>query len=131
MRGALRRVPREQVGRGMQQEPQQRPVGFSEIERALQGIPGGGRGAERVPGDRLQQERLSQPGRPEQWRGAIQDRRDRGERRVRVTLREPQRRQADAHCRTVAVLVGESGEVLLGGVGIAEPDPCSLTNPRG
>jgi hypothetical protein len=64
VRGALPGVPLEQVRRGVQQEPQQRPVGFGEIERALEGVSGGGPVAERVPGDRLQQESLGQPGSP-------------------------------------------------------------------
>jgi len=41
---------------------------------------------------------------------------------VRVVLGEPQRRQADAHLPAVAVLVAESGQGLLGALGLAEAD---------
>ena len=58
VRGALPGLALEQVRCRVQQEPQQRAVGLGQIQRALQGAPGGGRVAERVPGDRLQQERL-------------------------------------------------------------------------
>jgi hypothetical protein len=89
---------------------------------ALQSAPGGGRVAERVAGDRLQQERLSQPGGPGYRRGAVQNRRERSDRRARVVLRQPQRRQADAHLPEVAVLVAESGQGLLGALGLTEAD---------
>ena len=42
MRSALPGLALEQARRGVQQEPQQRAVGFGEIERALQGAPCGG-----------------------------------------------------------------------------------------
>jgi len=53
VRGALAGAALEQVRRGIQQEPQQRTIGFGQVERALDGAGGGGRVAERVPGDRL------------------------------------------------------------------------------
>jgi hypothetical protein len=74
----------------VQQEYQQRAIGLGEIERALQGEPGGGRVAERVPGDRLQQEGLLQTGPPTHSSGGSQDRRERSGRRVRVVLGEAQ-----------------------------------------
>ena len=70
--------------------------------------------AERVPGDRLQQESLVLQGPIGYRSGAVQDRRERGGRRVRVVLGEPQRRRGDADIPTVAVLVAEVGEDLLG-----------------
>jgi hypothetical protein len=54
MRGALPGVALEQARRGVQQERQEGTVRFGQIERALEGPPGGGRIAECVPGDRLQ-----------------------------------------------------------------------------
>ena len=62
MGGAVPGLALQQARYRVQQEPQQRTVGFGQVQRALQGPPGGARVAERVPGDRLQQERLSQPG---------------------------------------------------------------------
>ena len=112
----------QQARRRVQQEPKQCAVGFGQVERALQGAPGGGRVAERVAGDRLQQERLSQPARPGYRRGAVENRRERGDRRVRVVLREPQHRQAGAHGPAVAVLVAECGQGLLGPLGLTEAD---------
>jgi len=53
--GALPGMALKQTRRGIQQEQEQRAVGFGQIERALQGTPGGSRVAERVLGDRLQQ----------------------------------------------------------------------------
>jgi len=75
--------------RGIQQEPEQRTVGLGQVERALEGAFGRAGVAERVPGDRLQQERLSQPGRPDQRCGAVENRGERGGRGVRVVLGEP------------------------------------------
>jgi hypothetical protein len=43
----------EQARRGMEQERPERPLGLGQVQRALEGAPGGGRVAERVPGDRL------------------------------------------------------------------------------
>src|SRR5262249_59051088 len=66
-------VALEQARRGVQQEQRERGVRFGEVERAFQGMPGGGRVAERVPGDRLKQESASQPN-PWEYRGsAVKD----------------------------------------------------------
>ena len=67
--------------------------GFSQIERAFQDPFGRGWLAERVPGDRLQQEGTNKPGTPDQGSRAVQDRCERGGRRVRIVLGEPQCRQ--------------------------------------
>jgi hypothetical protein len=106
----------------VQQEHGQHAVGFGQVERPLQGPVGGGRVAERVPGDRLQQEGLSTPGRPGYRCGAVEDRRERSDRCSRVILRQSQRRQADAHLPAVAVLVAESDQGLLGALGVTEAD---------
>ena len=119
MRGALPGVALVQTRRGMHQEPHERPVGFGQIERALKGAAGRGLVAERVPGDRLQQESLNQPGPPAHSDGAVHDRRARPGRRVRVVPGEPQRRGGDAHLPAVAVTLAESGQNLLGGLGLA------------
>src|SRR6185437_7065139 len=74
VRGALPGLALEQAWRRVQQEPQQRAVGLGPVERALEGVPGRGRVAERVAGDRLQKERLSQPDRPDYGGRAVQDR---------------------------------------------------------
>ena len=54
VRGALPGVALEQAPRWVQQEPQQRTLGFGQVERLLQGTPGGGWVAQRVPRDRLE-----------------------------------------------------------------------------
>ena len=65
MCGAVPGVALEQARRGLEQEEQQQAVGLGQIERALQGPLGGGWVAERVPGDRLQQEGPDEPGPPD------------------------------------------------------------------
>src|SRR6516164_6453410 len=104
----------------MQQEWRQRAAGLGQVQRALQGAPCGGRVAERVPGDRLQQESVRQPGLRGYVNRALQDRRKRGGRRVRVVLAEPQRRCGDAYLARLAVLIAEAHEDLLGTLGFAE-----------
>jgi hypothetical protein len=113
-------VALEQAWRGVQQEQRERAVGLGEAERAFQSPPGGGRVAERLPGHRLQQERVGQPNPRECGWGAVEDRRERGDRRVRVVLGEPQRRGGDARLPVVVVLVAEFGEGLLGALGITQ-----------
>jgi hypothetical protein len=122
VRGALPGLALEQARRRVQQEHDQDAVGSGHVERALQGAPGGGRVAERVAGDRLQQEGLTQRGRPAYRRGAVENRRNSRDRCARVALRQPQRRQADAHLPQVAVLVAECGQGLLGALGLPEAD---------
>ena len=80
MRGALPGVALEQPRRRVQQEREDRAVGLGEIEGALQGAPGGGLVAERVAGDRLQQEGLPppRPDGPRPGSRAVQDGRERG-----------------------------------------------------
>ena len=110
----------DKAWRGVQQEQRERAVGLGEAERAFQGPVGGALVAERVPGDRLQQESVSQPN-PWEYRGsAVKDRRERGDRRVRVVLGEPQHRGGDARLPVLAVLVAEFGKGLLGALGVAQ-----------
>jgi hypothetical protein len=66
MCGAVPGVALEQGCRRLEHEEQQQTVGLSQIERGLQGLLGGGWVAERVPGDRLQQEGPDEPGPPDQ-----------------------------------------------------------------
>ncbi len=65
MGGAVPGVALEQARRRLEEERQQHAVGLGQIERALQGALGGAGVAKRVPGDRLQQERLN----PQEGRG--------------------------------------------------------------
>jgi hypothetical protein len=82
VRGAVPGLAFQQARRGIQQERQHRTIGLGQVQRALQRRPGGGRVAERVAGDRLQQERVSQPHPGDAGSGAVQDRGERSSRRV-------------------------------------------------
>jgi hypothetical protein len=110
----------DQARRGVQQEQREGPVGLDEVERAFQGPIGGLLVTERVPGNRLQQEGVSQPDPREYERGATKDRRERGDRRVRVVLGEPEHSGGDARRSVPAVLAAEFGKGLLGALVIAE-----------
>src|SRR5438445_13881709 len=82
----------EQRGRWVIQEREQQALGLGEVQRPLEGAPGAGRVAERVAGDRLEQERLDLPEMSVLQRSrAVDDGREHGRRRLRVLLREPQR----------------------------------------
>ena len=120
VRGAVPGVALEEARRGMEQERPERAVGLRQVQRALEGAPGGGRVAERVPGDRLQQESLSQPGPPRDGSGAVQDRREGGGGRVRVVLGEPQRRGGNADLPVTAARFAEVGQDLPGAFGLAQ-----------
>jgi hypothetical protein len=121
-RDSLAGLALEQARRGVQQEPQERPFGLGQIERALQGTSRGGLVAERVPGDRVQKERLNQPRPPAHPGRAVQNRRERHGRPVRIVLGEPQHRSGDAQLAAVAVAFADAGEGLLGPVDLAEAD---------
>jgi len=95
--GAAPGVAPEQLRGGVKDECEDRAVGLDEIECLLQGAPGGHRVTECVAGDRLQQERLTRPAQVGHGGGAVQDGRERGGRRPRVALGEPQRRDGVAH----------------------------------
>ena len=99
---------------------QQCAVGFGPVQCALQGVPSGGRAAERAAGDRLQHASLSQPGPPVDGNWAVQDRFERRRRGTRVVLRQPQRCRGDAYLAVFAALLAKPGECLLGWLGLAE-----------
>src|SRR6266700_1709252 len=89
------------------------------VERLLEGPPGSARVAERVTGDRLEQERLDVPqmGVRHHHR-AVDDGCERGGRRRRVILGEPQRRLGDARLTSVAFRPVQAGEGLLDAPGL-------------
>ena len=95
-----------------------RASGPGEIERPLQGAPGGGRVAERVARRRLQQqsrhhrERLG----PD---GAVNDGRERGRSRLRIVLGKPQRRQGGAYLWAPALVFVQRGEGGFDALGLA------------
>jgi len=95
-----------------------RASGPGEIERPLQGAPGGGRVAERVARRRLQQqsrhhrERLG----PD---GAVDDGRERGRSRLRIVLGKPQRRQGGAYLWAPALVFVQRGEGGFDALGLA------------
>jgi len=61
VRGALPAVPFEQPRRRVEQEREEQVFWLGEIQGALEGAPGGTLLAERVTGDRFEQERLNPP----------------------------------------------------------------------
>jgi hypothetical protein len=79
----------QQTRRGVQQERQERTVGLGHVQRAFHSTADGALVAEGIPGDRFQQDSLSQPSPPAHPGGAGHDRRERGGRRLRVVLCEP------------------------------------------
>ena len=99
---------------------QEDAVGLGDIEGTLERAPGGGPVAECVPRDRLQHESANQPVRPGHGSGAVQDRRQRGGRRARVVLGQPQHRLGDADLAAVAVLVTQAAQGLLGALRVAQ-----------
>ena len=104
----------------MQQEYGECAIRLDEVEHAFQGPVGSAFVTERVLGDRLQQEGVSQSDPGESAGGATEDGCERGDRRLRVVLREPQHRGGDVGFPVLAVLALEFGERLLGAVGIAQ-----------
>ena len=106
----------------MQQERQDRAVGLGDIQRPLQGTPGGVGVAEGILRGRLQDKGLAQRG-PAGYRGGAVEDGLKGEGRgPRVALGQPQRGQRGAHLPGFALLVIELGEDLLGAFGRARPD---------
>jgi len=106
----------------------------------LEGPAGGGRVAERVTGDRLQQESLRHPAAGQRHGdGAVEDGRERVRRGLRVASGEPKRREDDTHHPGFALLPvqpGEDGVHLPGfpqpqtGVQLARCHPCRHHVPR-
>jgi hypothetical protein len=88
----------KQFGRRIVQEREEQALGVGAVQRLLEGGPRSTRVAERVAGDRLEQGRLDIPQVGVlQRRRTVQDGREHGRRRLRVVLREPQRRLGDAY----------------------------------
>jgi len=112
----------QQLRGGIEQERQQDAFGFGEIKPELEGPRGGVRIAERVAGDRLQQERAHSPKRVGHRRRVVQNRREYRRRRVSVTLGEPQLRDRDADLAGFARLFVELCEQLFGALDIAHMD---------
>jgi hypothetical protein len=110
----------QQARRGMQQERKEHAAGCGESQGALEGAPGGGLIAERVTGDRLQQQARRYPARmaPD---GAVNDGRERGRRRQRILLGQPQRRQDGAHLCAFALTGVQAGQGGFDAVGSAQP----------
>ncbi|MGH3168875.1 MAG: hypothetical protein ACRDN0_23700, partial [Trebonia sp.] len=104
----------------VEQELEEHAVGLGQVQGALHGDLGGGPVAERVPGGRLQDERLSQPGPPEHMDGAVENRREHGAGGVRIALGKPQRRGGDADLPAVAILVVQPGQDLPRMLGLAQ-----------
>ena len=61
MRGAVPAMAIEQFGRRIVQEREEQAFRLGAVESPLEGTPGGACVAERVAGDRLEQERLNLP----------------------------------------------------------------------
>jgi hypothetical protein len=114
VRGALPGMAFQQLGRRVQQEREEQPVGLGEVERSLEGASGRLSLTARVLSARLQQEGRDQPSLMGSSSRPVEQGRERGGRRSRVVLGEPQRRHSGAHTRPVAFLFGRLGQ---GGVG--------------
>jgi hypothetical protein len=110
----------EQLRRRVDEESHEHAVGPDKIERPLQGAPGGGRVAERVACRRLQQQsRHHREGlEPD---GAVDDGRERGRRRLRVVLGEPQAAQGGAYLWVSALVFVQRGEGGFDAFGLARP----------
>jgi hypothetical protein len=101
VRGALPGMAFKQLRYRVEQEREQQVSWLGEIESALESAFGRLPLTERGTGARLKQEGRDQP-HLTGWAWAVEDRRERGGRRPRVVLREPQRRHSGADTRTGA-----------------------------
>ena len=120
MRGAVPAVAVEQFGRRVVQEREEQAFWRGAVERLLEGPPRGARVAERVTGDRLEQERLDVPQMGVRHHDrAVDDGCEHGGRRRRVILGEPQRCLGDAGLAPVALRSVQVGEGLLDALGLA------------
>jgi hypothetical protein len=104
----------------VEQEREQQVSWLGEIESALESAFGRLPLTERGTGARLKQEGRDQP-HLTGWARAVEDRRERGGRRPRVVLREPQRRHSGADTRSVAFLLGRLGQDGVGLCGLPPP----------
>ena len=123
VRGAQPAVALEQARGAVEQEREEQALGLGEIEGTLEGAPGGARVAERVAGDRLEQERLNVPEvGVRQGNRAVNDRGELGRRRGRIALGEPEDRRGIAHLPAVALRSVQLGEGLFDALRVAQPD---------
>jgi hypothetical protein len=112
----------EQLRQRVQLERKEQAIGLGQIEPALEGASGRLPLAECVPGARLDQKGRYQP-RLMGWRGLVaEEGRERGRRRLRVVLREQQRRRRGADGGPFAFLVARRGQGRAGLSGL--PQPC-------
>ena len=115
-------VALEQPRRGVKQEREQQALGLGEIEGALEGTPDSARVPERVAGDRLKQPSLNYPETSVHQRsGAIDDRRERHRRCLRIVLGEPKYRLGVAHLCAVALQPVHPGQGLFNALRFAHP----------
>ena len=121
MRGALPRVAFKQLRHRIQQEREEQASRLGRIEPSLGGASGGLPLTEGVPGARLQQESRDLPHLMGSRDGAVEDGRERGGRRSRVVLDEPQRRHSGANTRPFAFLAGRLGQDGIGLRGLPQP----------
>jgi hypothetical protein len=121
VRGAVPGVALEQSRCRVGEEGQEYVVGLGDIEGPFQGAPGGSRVPERVPCDRLQQERLHQQERLACGDGACDDGRERDNGRLRIVASQPERRHGGAHGRGIAQLFVHLGQGGFDAIGLAQP----------
>lgn len=121
MHSALPRVAFKQLRHRIQQEREEQASRLGKIEPSLEGASGGLPLTERVPGARLQQESRDLPHLMGSRDGAVEDGRERGGRRSRVVLGEPQRRHSGANTRPFAFLAGRLGQDGIGLRGLPQP----------
>jgi hypothetical protein len=122
VRGAVATMALEQSGGGIQQEREHQALRLGLIEGAFEGTPRGDRVAEGVAGHRVEQESLNHPKvGVRQRNGAVDDGRQRGNRRFRIVPGEPQRRHRDANLSVFALRPLHLGEGLLDAPRITHP----------
>jgi hypothetical protein len=119
--GALPGVAFKQLRYWVQQERQEQPIRLGEIEPPLEGASGRLPLTERVPGARLQQKSRDQPHLLRSRSQTVEDGRERGGRRSRVVLGEPQRCHSGADTWPFAFGFGRLSQ---GGIGLCPfPQP--------
>ena len=121
MRGALPGMVFKQLRQRVQQEREEQAIGLGEVEPSLEGASGSFPLTERVPGARLQQESRDQPHLMGSRGRAVEDGRERGGRRSRVVLGEPQRRHSGADTWPFAFGFGHLGQGGIGLHGLPQP----------
>jgi hypothetical protein len=122
VRGALPGMAFKQLRHRVQQEREEQAIRLAEIEPSLEGASGRLLLTERVPGARLQQESRDLPHLMGSRGRAVEDGRERGGRRSRVVLGEPQRRHCGADTWSFAFGFGRLGQGGIGLRGLPQPD---------